>query len=73
MEATAMDTTRAIMAILAMTIQDTTIRIMAMDKAMMITVVILYTVFHWTFNIQRPKPLYSWCIVFFHPLGSYWL
>ncbi len=34
------------MAILAMTIQDTTIRIMAMDKAMMITVVILYTVFH---------------------------
>ncbi len=31
------------MAILAMTIQDTTIPIMAMDKAMMITVVILYT------------------------------
>lgn len=41
-----MDTTRAIMAILVMTIQDTTIRIMAMDKAMMITVVILYIVFH---------------------------
>ena len=38
-EATATDTARAIMAILAMTIQDTTIQTMAMDKAMMITVV----------------------------------
>lgn len=39
MEAMAMATARAIMITLAMTIQDTTIKIMDMDKAMMSTMV----------------------------------